>query len=153
MSPSTPASTAVHPRLAPAMGPAGCRDDRERVASALGLYQQSQSGFAILPESARHLVLEMGDRMHGLRGALGPVERARAGDRGTDRASESLVTSALLEAVDPCLDALSREIGYAAPSIWRVASRYFHERFGALVDLSPVAARCFHKPLGYAGDF
>ncbi len=153
MSPSTPASTAVRPRLAPAMGPAGCRDDRERVASALGLYQQSQSGFAILPESARHLVLEMGDRMHGLRGALGPVERARAGDRGTDRASESLVTSALLEAVDPCLDALSREIGYAAPSIWRVASRYFHERFGALVDLSPVAARCFHKPLGYAGDF
>jgi extracellular factor (EF) 3-hydroxypalmitic acid methyl ester biosynthesis protein len=37
--------------------------------------------------------------------------------------------------------------------MWRVASRYFHERFGALVDLSPFAARCFREPLGYAGDF
>ncbi|HUK67339.1 MAG TPA: class I SAM-dependent methyltransferase family protein [Streptosporangiaceae bacterium] len=42
---------------------------------------------------------------------------------------------------------------FATPAIWRVASRYFHQRFGALIDLSPLAARCFHKPLGYAGDF
>jgi hypothetical protein len=42
---------------------------------------------------------------------------------------------------------LSREIGFAAPGTWRAASRYFHDRFGALVDLSPFAARCFHKPL------
>src|SRR5262249_40970124 len=51
------------------------------------------------------------------------------------------------------LNMLGREIGFAAPAAWRAASRYFHDRFGALVDLSPVAARCFHKPLGYAGDF
>jgi hypothetical protein len=51
----------------------------ERIASALGRYEQSQSAFAILPESARRVVLEIG--------------------------------------------------------------------------LSPLAARCFREPLGYAGDF
>ena len=123
-----------------------------RVASALGRYQESQSGFTILPASARHAVLEIGDRMQGLRGALRPVEPGD-GDPGTGYASESLIASALRDAVDPCFGALERAIGFAAPATWRVASRYFHERFGALVDLSPFAARCFHKPLGYAGDF
>src|ERR1022692_1907759 len=89
--------------------------------------------------------------MQGLGGALRAVEPDD--DIGTDHASESLIVAALREAVDPGLGALEREIGFAAPAMWRVASRYFHERFGALVDLSPFAARCFHKPLGYAGDF
>ncbi len=124
-----------------------------RIASVLGRYEESQSGFAILPESARHAVLEIGDRMQGLQGALRSVEPGRDGDLGTDYASESLIASVLRDAVDPCLGALERQIGFAAPATWRVASRYFHERFGALVDLSPFAARCFHKPLGYAGDF
>ena len=124
-----------------------------RIASVLGRYEESQSGFAILPESARHAVLEIGDRMQGLHGALRSVEPGRDGDLGTDYASESLIASALRDAVDPRLGALKRQIGFAAPVTWRVASRYFHERFGALVDLSPFAARCFHKPLGYAGDF
>jgi hypothetical protein len=31
--------------------------------------------------------------------------------------------------------------------------RYKQSRSGTLLDLSPVAARCFHKPLGYAGGF
>ncbi len=122
------------------------------VASALGRYEESQSGFTILPESARHAVLEIGDRMQGLQGALRPVEPGD-GDLGTDYASESLIASALRDAVDPYFGALEREIGFAAPATWRVASRYFHQRYGALVDLSPFAARCFHKPLGYAGDF
>lgn len=124
-----------------------------RIASALGRYEESQSGFAILPEFARHAVLEIGDRMQGLQGALRSVEPGRDEDLGTDYASEPLIASALRDAVDPYLGALERQIGLAAPATWRVASRYFHERFGALVDLSPFAERCFHKPLGYAGDF
>ena len=60
--------------------------------------------------------------------------------------------SALRDAVNPCLDVLRREIGLAEAA-WRAASGYLHDRFGALIDLSPFAARCFHKPLGYAGDF
>ncbi len=109
------------------------------VASALGRYEESQSGFTILPESARHAVLEIGDRMQGLQGALRPVEPGD-GDLGTDYASESLIASALRDAVDPYFGALEREIGFAAPATWRVASRYFHQRFGALVDLSPFVA-------------
>src|SRR5215471_13316962 len=91
--------------------------------------------------------------MQGLRDALGPAEPGWAGDPGTGGTPVSLVCAALRDAVDPSLDVLSREIGFAAPATWRAASRYFHDRFGALIDLSPVAARCFHKPLGYAGDF
>ncbi|HEY5357118.1 MAG TPA: class I SAM-dependent methyltransferase [Streptosporangiaceae bacterium] len=123
------------------------------VASALGRYAESQSSFAILPEPVRHAVLEMGDRMQGLREALRPVEPGCDGDPGTDSASESMVVPALREVLDPRLSALGHEIGFAAPATWRVASRYFHERFGPLIDLSPFAARCFSKPLGYAGDF
>ena len=78
----------------------------------------------------------------------------RAGRRtARDRRAAGRVASALRDAVDPYLDLLRREIGFAAPAPWRAASRYFHDRFGTLIDLSPVAARCFHKPLGYAGDF
>jgi extracellular factor (EF) 3-hydroxypalmitic acid methyl ester biosynthesis protein len=124
-----------------------------RIASVLGRYEECQSRFAILPLSARHAILEIGDRMQGLQRALRPVEPGRDGDPRTDCASESLIASALRDAVDPGLGALQRQIGFAAPAPWRVASRYFHERFGALVDFSPFAARCFHKPLGYAGDF
>jgi Putative methyltransferase len=130
-----------------------CRPDPARIASALAGYKESQSGYTILPEPARHAVLEIGDRMHGLREALRPAEPAWGGDLGTAGTFESLVASALRDAVDPYLDLLRREIGFAAPASWRAASRYFHDRFGALIDLSPVAARCFHKPLGYAGDF
>ena len=129
------------------------RADLARIASALAGYQESQSGYTILPERVRHAVLEIGDRLHGLRKALRPAEPACGGDLGTGGSPESLVASALRDAVDPCLDVLSREIGFTAPAPWRAASRYFHDRFGALIDLSPVAARCFHKPLGYAGDF
>jgi len=134
-------------------GRPGGRADPGRVASALAGYKQSQSRYAILPEPARHAVLEIGDRMHRLREALRAAEPAWGGDLGTDGTSESLVASALRDAVDPCLDVLSREIGFAAHAPWRAASRYLRDRFGALIDLSPVAARCFHKPLGYAGDF
>ena len=130
-----------------------CRADRARIASALAGYQDSQSGYAVLPEPARHAVLEIGDRMQGLREALRPPGPASGEDRGTDGTSESLVASALREAVEPCLEVLRRELGFSAPGLWRAASRYFHDRFGTLIDLSPVAARCFHKPLGYAGDF
>jgi len=97
--------------------------------------------------------LEIGDRLSGLRDALGPAESASGRDPGPDGSSESLVAPVLHDAVYPQLDVLGREIGFAAPATWRAASGYFHDRFGALVDLSPVAARCFHKPLGYAGDF
>src|ERR1022692_354193 len=148
---SAPTITAVHPQLARSVGPPDGRVAHERIASALGRYEQGQSAFAILPEPARRVVLEIGDRMQGLGGALRAVEPDD--DIGTDHASESLIVAALREAVDPGLGALEREIGFDAPAMWRVASRYFHERFGALVDLSPFAARCFHKPLGYAGDF
>jgi hypothetical protein len=134
-------------------GPPVCRADPARIASALAGYKESQSGYAILPEPARHLVLEIGDRMQGLREALRPAEPAWDRDHGTAGTSESLVASALRDAVDPCFDLLGREMGFAAPAPWRAASRYFHDRFGALIDLSPVAARCFRKPLGYAGDF
>jgi extracellular factor (EF) 3-hydroxypalmitic acid methyl ester biosynthesis protein len=120
---------------------------------ALAGYKESHLGYAILPGPARHVVLEIGDRMQSLEAALGRAEPARDADRRTDDTSEPLVASALREAVDPCLDLLSREIGFPSPTLWRAASRYFHDRFGTLIDLSPLAARCFRKPLGYAGDF
>jgi hypothetical protein len=129
----------------------GCRADQAPVASALGQYEQSQSRFTILPDPVRHALLELGDRLRGLSGALRSAEPSR--DPGTDSASESLIVPALRDALDPLLGVLECEIGYASTATWRVASRYFHERFGALVDLSPFAGRCFHKPLGYAGDF
>ena len=132
-------------------GLANCSADQGRVASALGQFEESQSGFATLAEPVRHAVLEIGDRMQGLDGALRALEPSR--EVRADHVSETLIASAFRDSVDPWLGALEREIGYASPSTWRVASRYFHERFGALVDLSPFAGRCFHKPLGYAGDF
>ena len=153
MTPSAPTITAVYRQPARSIGTPGCRVAHESIALALGRYEQSQSGFAVLPEAARHAVLEIGDRMQGIRGVLGPVEPGSDRNPEADSACESLIVSALRDGVDPCLGAIEREIGFAAPAEWRVASRYFHERFGALVDLSPFAARCFHKPLGYAGDF
>jgi extracellular factor (EF) 3-hydroxypalmitic acid methyl ester biosynthesis protein len=125
------------------------------IASALARYQDSQARDAALPEPVRHAVLQIGDGMQRLREAVGPAEPAGdqpAGDQGDDWC-ESLVAAALRDAGDPYLDLLSREIGFGASAPWRAASRYFHDRFGALIDLSPFAARCFHKPLGYAGDF
>jgi hypothetical protein len=131
----------------------GCLADAERVASALARYKENQSGYAALPEAARHAVLEIGDRMRGLRDALRPAEPVWGGDPGTDGVSESMVAGALREAVDPHLDVLSREMGFGATAPWPVASRYFHDRFPGLIDSSTFAARCFQKPLGYAGDF
>jgi hypothetical protein len=136
----------------PGGGPS-CPADHTHIAAALGAYTQSRSGFAVLPGPARHALLEIGDRLSGLRDALGPAESASGRDPGPDGTPESLVAPVLHHAFYPQLDVLGREIGFAAPATWRAASRYFHDRFGALVDLSPVAARCFHKPLGYAGDF
>jgi extracellular factor (EF) 3-hydroxypalmitic acid methyl ester biosynthesis protein len=153
MTTSTLTIAAASGQRTPSIGRPGCRADHARIAAAVGRYSQSQSGYAILPEPARHAVLEIGDRMHGLREALRPAEPGCGGDPGTDGTSESLVVSALRGAVDPYLDVLRREIGFAGPATWRAASRYFHDRFSALIDLSPFAARCFHKPLGYAGDF
>lgn len=153
MGPSTLATRAVNRQLAQSTGPPGSRGDHPRIMSALGRYRDSQSGFASLPDPARHAVLEIGDRMQGLREALGPVEPGSKRDLRADYTSESLIASAVRDATDPYLGALSREIGFAEPSMWRVASRYFHERFGTLVDLSPVLARFYRKPLGYAGDF
>lgn len=137
----------------PSTGQPGRSADPARITSALARYKESQSGYATLPEPARHAVLEIGDRLQGLHEALHPAEPSWSADLGADGTSESLVACALHDAVDPYLDVLSREIGFAAPATWRAASRYFHDRFGALIDLSPFAARCFHKPLGYAGDF
>ena len=131
----------------------GRRTDPAVIAAVLARHQKSRSGYAIIAEPARHAVLEIGDRLQGLRDALGPAEPGLGGDPGADGTSVSLVCAALRDAVDPGLDVLSREIGFAAPATWRAASRYFHDRFGALIDLSPFAARCFHKPLGYAGDY
>jgi hypothetical protein len=124
--------------------------DLAGIASALARYQESQARDAALPEPVRHAVLRIGDGMQRLREAVGPAEPA--GDHADDWC-ESLVAAALRDAADPHLDLLRREIGFGAPAPWRAASRYFHDRFGALIDLSPFAARCFHKPLGYAGDF
>src|SRR5215469_9528744 len=137
----------------PGRGRPSCRADYTRIAAALGAYAQSRSGFAILPGPACHALLEIGDRLHGLRDALRSAEPASGEDSRHDGTSEALVAPVLHNAVIPQLEVLGREIGFAAPATWRAASRYFHDRFGALVDLSPVAARCFHKPLGYAGDF
>jgi len=153
MSTSTLAIAAAGGQRVTSAGQAGCRPDPADIASALAQYQHRQSGYAILPDPVRHAVLEIGDRMKGLRDALRPAESVRAGAPGPDGTAESLVVSALRAAVDPPLDVLSRELGFGAPAPWRAASRYFHDRFGALIDLSPFAARCFHKPLGYAGDF
>jgi len=129
--------------------PKACR----RIATALAEYEESQSVHAVLSGPVRHAILEIGDRMQRLRHALLPEEPALGLEIGTDATPESLVAAALRDAVDPYLDLLSREIGFVATSRWRAASRYFHERFGPLADSSPFAARCFHKPLGYAGDF
>src|SRR5215469_7651564 len=137
----------------PGRGRPSCRADYTRIAAALGAYAQSRSGFAILPGPACHALLEIGDRLHGLRDALRSAEPASGEDSRHDGTSEALVAPVLHNAVIPQLDVLGREIGFPAPATWRAASRYYHDRFGALLDLSPVAARCFHKPLGYAGDF
>jgi len=134
-------------------GGSSCRVDHTHIAAALGAYTQGRSGFAVLPGPARHALLEIGDRLRGLRDALRPAESAWGRGPGPDGTPESLVAPVLHDAVYPELDVLGREIGFAAPATWRAASRYFHDRFGALVYLSPVVARCFHKPLGYAGDF
>ena len=153
MTTSTLTLAAPDGQQTPRLGPAGSRADHAWITAALGRYEKSRSGFAILPGPARHAVLEIGDRLHGLREALRPAEPGTGEVPGPDGTCESLVVPALRNALDPRLDVLSREIGFAAPAAWRAASRHFHDRFGALVDLSPIAARCFHKPRGYAGDF
>ena len=106
----------------------GCRASHARIAAALGRYAESQSGYAILPEPARHVVLEIGDRLHGLREALRSAEPGWGAGPEADGMSESLVASALRDAVNPCLDRLTCEIGLAGPIAWHAASRYLHDR-------------------------
>ena len=150
---SSTQATAAAPRQLAQVTPPYCRDDYARIVSALGRYAKVQSGSAILTEPARLAILEIGGRIQGLREALGPFEPERDVNFRTDYTSQSLIAAALGDAISPWLSALACELGFAAPGMWRVASRYFHERFGALMDLSPVLARCYRKPLGYAGDF
>jgi hypothetical protein len=134
-----------------------------RLSSALDRYVRVESDFEALPEGARHAILEIGSGLQGLRAATSAAEPAPAGGPCT-AACESwepcepgepppLVVTALRCAMDPYLAVISREIGTVPAATWRVASRFFHERFGELVDTSPLAGRCFRKPLGYAGDF
>jgi hypothetical protein len=79
----------------------GRRTDPAGIAAVLARYQESQSGYAIIAEPARHAVLEIGDRMQGLRDALGPAEPGRGWDPGTDGTQVSLVCAVLRDAVDP----------------------------------------------------
>ena len=77
-------------------------------------------------------------------------------DAGTgvdDDALVSLAALALRDAIDPYLDQLERELGYLRSTPWRAASQFFHDHIGSMIDLSPLAGRCYRKPLGYAGDF
>jgi hypothetical protein len=126
--------------------------DHASIASAINRYQERRTDAAILTRATRHSVLEIGDRMRGLHVALRSPELEPA-DLVIDDGCESLIVAELRDAIDPYLDALGREIGFPNGKTWRVASRYFHQRFADLIDLSPLTARCFHKPLGYAGDF
>ncbi|HXW44951.1 MAG TPA: class I SAM-dependent methyltransferase [Streptosporangiaceae bacterium] len=153
MTTSTMTIAATRSEPVPAAGPSNRQAGDAGIACAIDRYLHAQSEFSILPEPARYAILEIGDGLEGLREAITPLESRRGEAPRADTASESLVASALNDAVAPHLAVLEREIGFPDPATWRVASRYFHERFGPLVDLSPFAARCFHKPLGYAGDF
>ena len=61
-------------------GRPGRHAQHTRITAALGQYAQSQAGYAILPEPARHTVLEIGDRLQGLQGSASPGRaRPRAG--------------------------------------------------------------------------
>ncbi|HET7016806.1 MAG TPA: hypothetical protein VFI65_22985 [Streptosporangiaceae bacterium] len=115
---------------------------------------ESQADYAVLSEPALDAIGEIGDRLlrvHGAGLAVEPVWDAGAGV--DDDALVSLAALALRDAIDPYLDLLERELGYAPVTPWRVASQLFHDRIGGLIDLSPLAGRCYRKPLGYAGDF
>ena len=128
------------------------RADHASIASAISRYREWHADNAILTEATRHSVLEIGDTMRGLHAALRSPGLESA-DLVHDQGCESLLVAALRDAIDPSLDALGHEIGFPNAHTWRAASRYFHQRFGELIELSPLAARCFHKPRGYAGDF
>lgn len=116
-------------------------------------FRSEQLEAALLSDMTRHAILEIGDRLQQLHRVLVTNDRhARDVANGAER-SESMVVAAFHDAVDGYFTALGREIGFPAYPTWRAASRYFHKRFGHLIALSPFAARCFQKPLGYAGDF
>jgi hypothetical protein len=89
----------------------------------------------------------------GVRATLKAVEPAWEIEAGHDDALVSLVAFAIHDAIDPYLALLGRELGFDRPAQWSAASRFFHARFGELIDLSPLASRCYRKPLSYAGDF
>ncbi|HEY2309169.1 MAG TPA: hypothetical protein VGI05_25120 [Streptosporangiaceae bacterium] len=114
MTTSTLTIGAARRQRTPSTGQPGRSVDPARITSALARYEESQSGYAALSEPARHAVLEIGDRLQGLHDAFRPAELAWSADLGADGTSESLVACALHDAVDPYLDVLSREIGFAA---------------------------------------
>src|SRR5262249_33491090 len=128
--------------------------DSEDPMSTMTLTQESLSDYAILSGPARDAVLEICDRLERILVASPAADPAwDAGIGVDDDALVSLAALALCDAIDPYLDLLSRELGYASSAPWRAASRLFHDRLDGLIDLSPLAARCYRKPLGYAGDF
>jgi len=115
---------------------------------------ESQADYEVLSATARDAIGEIGDRLlrvHAAGPAVEPVWDAGIGV--DDDALVSLAALALRDAIDPYLDLLERELGYAPATPWRTASQLFHDRIGGLIDLSPLAGRCYRKPLGYAGDF
>ena len=87
MTTSTLTIPAIGVPSTPGRGRPSCRADHTHIAAALGAYTQSRSGFAILPGPARHALLEIGDRLHGLWDALRPAEPASGGDPGPDGTS------------------------------------------------------------------
>ncbi len=122
--------------------------------SPLTLTQQSQPDHAVLSESAREAILEISDRLHRVHAAGVAVEPTKAASNGLDDdALVSLAALALRDAIDPYLELLARELGYVPATPWRAASQFLHRHIGEMIDLSPLAGRCYRKPLGYAGDF
>jgi hypothetical protein len=132
---------------------AGRRPGVTEVEQALHRYRERQAEAALVSESTRSALLEIGDRMHGLHLAISNLSSEVHADPLEGEDPESLVAAAIHDAIDPYLRKLGSGIGFPSWGTWRAASHYFHQRFGPLVDLSPLTSRCFHKPLGYAGDF
>ena len=122
--------------------------------SPLTFTLESQTDYAILSAPVRDAIGEISDRLHRVHAAglaVAPVRDAGIGV--DDDALVSLAALALRDAIDPYLDQLERELGYLRSTPWRAASQVFHDHIGSMIDLSPLAGRCYRKPLGYAGDF
>jgi extracellular factor (EF) 3-hydroxypalmitic acid methyl ester biosynthesis protein len=130
------------------------RAGREVALALQGTIAQSEE----VPAAFRARTLELKAWAGHLRELIAAAERSRpwSGSAGVTRHDEAfaqVVARALAEKLTPLYDELAGHLAGLPQERVKRSFDFFRREVGPVLYEAPFADRCFHKPLGYAGDF